>query len=211
LRDLRLSALLHEIGQFSMPDRIKQSAPWQLRQEDREQYEKYPAIGATLISEIPGTDGIVPLIEAHCENYNGSGFPKRLEENQIPLGARILRIADGYDTFCMYSEENQPEEAAKKYLADKRGKIHDPELFKHAIAYVEDALARRKDQRTTTIAAQELVESHMLAENLYDDDGRFLAAQGTEISRRLAEHLAELLGGRDVLVYEQMPDDSPNT
>ena len=62
LRSLKVASLLHEIGQFGMPDTIRGKAAWHLPADIREQYEKYPEIGAALLSQMPGTDEIVRLV-----------------------------------------------------------------------------------------------------------------------------------------------------
>jgi response regulator RpfG family c-di-GMP phosphodiesterase len=200
LRDVQLAALLHEIGQFSMPDRVKQTPPWQLSAEDREQYERYPVIGATLLSEIPGTERLVSIVEHHAENFNGSGFPHGLKENHIPIGARIIRIADGHDTFLMYLQSGDPEEEAKRHLAEKRGIVYDPELFKYAIAYLQEKSGAEHALLVEQVDGAALQVGMELAESIYDDSGRFLARQGAILSPALAERLAHLLTNRTVSV-----------
>jgi len=102
-RILKVASLLHEIGQFGMPDTLRDKAAWRLPKDIREQYEKCPAIGAALLGEMPGTDEIVRLVECHAENFDGSGFPNKLSGDAIPIGARIIRLADAYDTYLMFA------------------------------------------------------------------------------------------------------------
>jgi diguanylate cyclase (GGDEF)-like protein len=94
---VRAAALLHDIGKVSIPDSVinKPDAPteheWKiLRQHSVE--------GARLIGRVKELAGLVPLIEHHHEFYDGTGYPKGLKGDDIPLGARIICIADAYDT-----------------------------------------------------------------------------------------------------------------
>lgn len=201
LRNLKMAALLHEIGQFSMPDSIRREAPWNLAADLRAHYEMYPAIGATLLSEIRGTEEIVQLVESHTENFDGSGFPRRLAGEQIPLGARILRIADAYDTYRMFLNTSQESDEPRQRLAEDHRKGHfDPALFKHALAYIATLLAEQDGRQTREVSADQLRPGMELAERVYDADGRYLARQGAILTPQLIEHLRRLVGTQRIHV-----------
>jgi response regulator RpfG family c-di-GMP phosphodiesterase len=193
LQQLRMAALLHDIGQCGMPDQIRRTPPWQLEGRDRELYERYPLIGAALLGEIPGAEPVANLVEAHAENYNGTGFPAKKKGKEIPAGARIVRICDDYENFMMFSEESGSSENAKLYLAAKRGVVHDPELFPLALAYLEDAVNETDADSIKTVPARFLARGMVLADSLYDAKGVFLVRQGAILNDYLVERLHHLL------------------
>ncbi|MCL4218394.1 MAG: response regulator, partial [Candidatus Hydrogenedentes bacterium] len=75
MRDLKVAALLHDLGQFGLSDAIRAKPVWQLTGEERAGFEKYPLLGATLLSEIRGASRVVEYVEGHAENFDGTGFP----------------------------------------------------------------------------------------------------------------------------------------
>jgi response regulator RpfG family c-di-GMP phosphodiesterase len=201
LRSLKMAALLHEIGQFSMPDSIRREAPWNLAADLWAHYKMYPTIGATLLSEIRGTEDIVQLVEAHAENYDGSGFPRKLVGDDIPLGARILRIADAYDTYRMFLDNTEESDEARQRLAeDHRKGLLDPALFKHALTYIATLQAEQDGRQTCQLLVDQLQPGMELAERVYDDDGRYLARQGAILTPPLIEHLRRLVRGKGIQV-----------
>jgi len=151
-----------------------------LPKDIREHYEKCPAIGAALLGEMPGTDEIVRLVECHAENFDGSGFPR----DAIPIGARIIRLAYAYDTYLMFPEDGKGREYAIQYIAERRGKIHDPALFKYAMAYLDELAAEESSKDALVVAVGDLREGMELAESLFAfaDKGLYLAVDPELVS-----------------------------
>ncbi|MEW5821910.1 MAG: diguanylate cyclase [Cyanobacteriota bacterium] len=93
---IRLAALLHDLGKMTMPQEII-SKPGPLNDEEWNMVLKHPVIAAQeMLSPLHSLDHILPLIEHHHERWDGSGYPSRLEGEDIPLGSRIISIADSY-------------------------------------------------------------------------------------------------------------------
>lgn len=205
LIELQIAALLHEIGQFGMPDRIKSNPPWRLESKDIDIYRKYPLIGATLLSSIEGAEEIVEIVKSHAENYDGTGFPVRLVGDEIPFTARILRIADGYDTYLMFCDEDRTDEdgTIADHLRSNSGKRYDPDLIDLTIQYHETALEHLEDHEIRRIGASELRAGLILAESLYDADGRFLAKSGSQITKSTLPIIRELLSDNEVCVLSE--------
>ncbi len=94
---LRTGALLHDIGKLAIPDHIL-NKPEQLTPAELEKTKIHPKVGASILEKIGFTTPVVPTVRHHHENWNGSGYPDGLAGDQIPLTARILSVADGFDT-----------------------------------------------------------------------------------------------------------------
>jgi len=96
LRDLAFAAVLHDIGKLVIYENVL-TKPGDLDDEEWEILKSHPAIGASIIENMEFLSGAVPLIRHHHERYDGGGYPDGLKGDEIPLGARIIAVADSYD------------------------------------------------------------------------------------------------------------------
>jgi HD-GYP domain-containing protein (c-di-GMP phosphodiesterase class II) len=96
LDDLRIGALLHDIGKIGVPDNILQKAG-KLNNEEFGILRQHPTIGRRILEGVKGFHPYLPVVELHHENWNGKGYPLGLEQDRTPLQARIVKIADAYD------------------------------------------------------------------------------------------------------------------
>ena len=95
--NLRLGALLHDIGNIGIPDSILLK-PSGLADWEFEEMKMHPLIGVQICKPLPSLAGALPLIRSHHEKLNGSGYPDGLKGDAIPLSVRILAVVDVYDT-----------------------------------------------------------------------------------------------------------------
>lgn len=208
VRDLEVAALLHDIGQFGMPDAIRTRPPWSLTAEERTVYQRYPILGAILLGEIPSAVRVVEFIENHAERYDGSGFPFQKEGEQIPLGARIIGMCDGLDTFCMFVPSgSEGSKASREHLREQSGVAYDPDLIAYAFEYLNhlSSQPRQEKRQARTLRVQELEPGMMLAEDVYDTNGRFLMREGATITAGAIRRFSLLMSTQVLKVY---PSDS---
>ena len=93
---IKTAALLHDIGQLSVPNIILAKLPF-LSTREQSIYKRHCIAGASMLENIPGFDTISDIIRAHHEKWDGTGYPKRLKGQNIPIGARIVAVANYYD------------------------------------------------------------------------------------------------------------------
>ena len=93
---VNLGTLFHDIGKIGIPEHILQK-PSALTEEEWAEMKTHPVIGANLIGEVPNLERIRPIVLAHHEHFDGSGYPNGLKGDQIPLAAQIISVADTYD------------------------------------------------------------------------------------------------------------------
>ncbi len=93
--NLNWAALLHDIGKVGIPDSIL-TKPASLSAEEWARMRQHPEIGEKIISSIQRLQSAAPIIRAHHEHYDGSGYPQGLAGDQIPLEARILAVVDAF-------------------------------------------------------------------------------------------------------------------
>lgn len=126
---LRQAALLHDIGEMTMArDYIR--ANRQLSDDERIDMQRHPVIGEQEAAKRGLPRAVQLLIRWHHEWWNGMGYPDALEQEQIPLAARILRLADTYAALTDSRPYNEaiPSAEARRYLAEWAGIEFDPRL-----------------------------------------------------------------------------------
>lgn len=202
LHTLSTAALLHDIGQFGMPDSVRTKPPWHLSPDERGVYRRYPQIGAALISEMPGAAKIAEIIEQHAENYDGTGFPWALTAEETSILSRIVRIADGTDTFMSHARGVDLLQQVQDHLRTQRGKAYDPELTPHATKYLTEYLRANEERKPIQLRSDALRPGLVLAENLYDEDGHYLARKGALLTPPMISLLRKLINNQSVAVYE---------
>jgi putative nucleotidyltransferase with HDIG domain len=95
-RDLELAAYLHDLGKIGIRDEILLK-PAKLTSEEMKVIREHPSIGASILSPLTFLGDIVPTVRYHHEHYDGGGYPEGIKDERIPLGARILALADAFD------------------------------------------------------------------------------------------------------------------
>ena len=93
---VNLGTLFHDIGKIGIPEHILQK-PTALTDAEWAEMKTHPVIGANLIGEVPNLERIRPIVLAHHEHYDGSGYPNGLKGDEIPLAAQIISVADTYE------------------------------------------------------------------------------------------------------------------
>jgi 4-methyl-5(b-hydroxyethyl)-thiazole monophosphate biosynthesis len=129
MRDLYLGAMLHDIGMFATePDLLTKPDSLNLREETI--MREHPIRGTLFIVGFDNMSGIVPTILHHHEHWDGSGYPARLKEEQIPLHARIVCLADAFAAM-LFPRSFRPgidREQALQEIQKQKGAQFDPEL-----------------------------------------------------------------------------------
>ena len=96
VRQVRLSALLHDVGKIGIDDRILRK-PSALTEEEFEIMKSHPVKGAAIMSAIPELKDVIPGMKHHHERWEGGGYPDGLKGEEIPMQARIVSVADTFD------------------------------------------------------------------------------------------------------------------
>jgi putative nucleotidyltransferase with HDIG domain len=132
------AALLHDIGKFIFPDSIL-FADRKLTDEEWEIVKLHPEQGAKLVRRIEGYGPVADIIIAHHERVDGKGYPTGLAGDEIPLGSRIISVADTYDVMTSRDSYRRPvsSEAAIVELRRVAGSQLDPQVVEAFVEIVE--------------------------------------------------------------------------
>ncbi|GKX64979.1 HD domain-containing phosphohydrolase [Inconstantimicrobium mannanitabidum] len=144
IEELKTAGLLHDIGKIAIEENILNKEA-RLTEEEMQQIMKHPEIGYRILSTVNELSELAEYVLAHHERWDGTGYPKGLKGDRIPLQSRIIAIADSYD--AMISKRSYrdalPEEVAINELKLNSGKKFDPKLTR---IFIEKVLHKSFDK-----------------------------------------------------------------
>jgi HD-GYP domain-containing protein (c-di-GMP phosphodiesterase class II) len=132
--EISLASRLHDIGKSIIPRELL-TKPGPLSAEEWQIIKRHSEYGAALMQPSQGLSAIIPLVFAHHERFDGTGYPNGLAGSNIPLGARILGVADAFSTMITGRAYRAPItlDQAKQELIQNSGTQFDPDIVKTMI------------------------------------------------------------------------------
>lgn len=132
---IKMGAAIHDIGKIAVPDAILHK-PGKLTDEEWIVMKKHPIVGADIIKDLEIYRDVVPIVRHEHEHWDGGGYPDGLKGEAIPLGARIIAVADVYSALTTERHYRPPQGKPLKYtqeqacevLKEMAGKVLDPHL-----------------------------------------------------------------------------------
>jgi diguanylate cyclase (GGDEF)-like protein len=127
---LRTASLLYDIGELAVPEHIILK-PGPLTPEEFEKVKIHPAVAAEILERVKFPYPVAPIVLAHHEKWDGTGYPKGLRGTQIPIGARILSAVDAVDAYASPRRHRAAIDvrAALEKVAEQSGKAYDPRVI----------------------------------------------------------------------------------
>ena len=129
LKALRAAAILHDIGKLAVPEYII-SKPGRLTPDEFDKMKIHPVVGAVIVERVQFPYPVAPIVRAHHEKWNGTGYPHGLRGTDIPLGARILSAVDTLDALASDRQYRRalPLDEAMAKVAEESGHSFDPDV-----------------------------------------------------------------------------------
>ena len=170
---VRTAALLHDVGNMAVPEHIL-SKPEALTPEEFERVKIHPRVGAEILRNVPFAAPVSELVLCHHERWDGLGYPAGLRGETIPIGARILAIADCYSTL----QADRPyrpartEADATAVLREYAGTAFDPKLVDLLLARLqlssESSADETNEPQSNGLALQDIAGAHREEQTLYE-------------------------------------------
>ncbi len=141
---IQVAGVLHDFGKIGIKESVL-NKPGALTDYEYEAVKRHPLIASAILEPIEELRVIIDDIKHHHERYDGNGYPDGLRGQEIPLGARILCVADSYDAMTSSRAYHEPmsEEEAVAELKRCRGKQFDPHLVDMFVDVIEENRKRR--------------------------------------------------------------------
>lgn len=219
---IEIAAMVHDIGTIGFASDLAEKH-WNLRssKDEEEQYRKHPIEGQNILAFINRLDDVGMLIRHHHERYDGKGYPDQLYESDIPLGSRILSVADTYDrlmTSCKHRKTDSRLEKIFVELSTNRDCDTEEEYIRRAvIIYIKKNVFTEFDPdvvkvfldvlnekgiatilRERQVICSELKPGMVLSRPIYSFKGRFILPHKTEITDRIIDKLSVIVSNLEI-------------
>ncbi len=146
IEGVRIASLLHDVGKLGVPDHLlAKSGP--LTPEEFARVCRYPEIGADIVAAVPFPYPVAPFIRHHHERWDGTGYPDMIGGDLIPLGARIIAIAERFDALRSERPYRPPlsMHEAVAHIQHEAGTSLDPTLVRKFVEILPAIEARAAD------------------------------------------------------------------
>lgn len=208
--NLAIAALLHDIGHIGLSDTVLARPVGRLDRDELRRYQLHPILGEQALLASDDMQGVAPLIRAHHERWDGQGFPDGLRGAAIPLGARILAVADTFEDLCSGRIDGQalsPLEARRAVLAG-RGSRFDPDVV-DAFAGLFATAPPKPSVKTLRLPTADLRPGHTLTQDFVSPEGVLLLSVGQRLTEDLIGRIRafELKHGLTLVLAVQLPQE----
>ncbi len=178
VRDIYFAGLLHDIGKITLPDEIAGKSEGEMTFPERDRYRKHTQTAESILMTLEPLQNTAHIIAAIHEQYNGKGYPKGLKGEEIPLGARILALANDYDKLIHGQLLGEKLSAVDAIAWMRQSPRYDPYLLTEFIQVLESEGETEGSVRELRLRPDALKEGMILSRNLLNSDGMMLLAKG---------------------------------
>ncbi len=136
---IEAGAMLHDIGKLAVPDYILNN-PGKLTRAEQEKLKIHPIVSAEILSRVNFPYPVIPVVRHHHERWDGQGYPDGLKGKDIPVTARILNLADSYDSLRegQLQQKAMARQQAISVLQAQAGTQFDPQMVERFIAHLHE-------------------------------------------------------------------------
>lgn len=191
LNTLAMAGMLYSLGKIGLPEEIQIKAITQLNKEEVQEFEKYPVLGATILSAYKPFKDVVDVILNHRENFDGTGFPHKLKGDAIPLNARILSIAVDYYELQegLHYPVKMVSKQASHIISNERYHLYDPKIIKSFIELITKQEETASSIGEAILNIKQLLPGMVLSRDLFSQYGLKLLARDSVLSEEMIETL----------------------
>ncbi len=206
---IEIAALLHDVGKLGLAPKLVDYKANNWTADEKALFQKHSEEGQNIVRFINGLDHVGLMIRSHHERFDGEGYPDQLSEEAIPLGSKIIAVADAYDkianlkanakacideylkgrkiTHDHLPEDELLQQAAIQHLKQFGFTRYDPDIVKVFLKLIKEKEIPSKREKEVTI--DELKAGMVLIKSLYTHKGRFLLPYNTVLTEEYIERL----------------------
>jgi response regulator RpfG family c-di-GMP phosphodiesterase len=219
---IEIAAILHDIGTLVLPvEVLEKHRDNRCSREDEALYRQHPVEGQNILAFINRLDEVGSIIRHHHEQFDGQGYPDHLFENQIPLGSRIIAVADAYDRLTSGVQDTKRISAFEKTIAEisvNREALSRNELVRQATLvfikknvftlfdpdvvklFLEVLVEKGIDlARERQVLFADLSEGMVLTRPVYSANGRFLLPQKFRLNDSVIQKLKTFFNNNELI------------
>jgi response regulator RpfG family c-di-GMP phosphodiesterase len=190
-QDVFLAALLHDVGKIGLEDALLEKPFASLSTQERIEVVKHPAKGQAALMALDQLGGAAKLIRCHHEHFDGMGYPDKLHGLEIPLGARIITVANEYDAVQLGTLTNkrlkQPD--AVLFIQEGRGGRYDPAVVDAFMKVMKSAGKMDHPVRELALHLEQLKPGMTLSRDLMSSHGDLLLSKEHQLDVSLIEQI----------------------
>ena len=188
-QEVFLAGLLHDIGKIGFPDKLLAKPVRTMAFDERQVYNKHPLAGVHALMAFDELGTAARMIRHHHERYDGQGFPDGARGNDIPLGARVLAVANDFDSLQIgtFSAQQFTPKEAKQIMEKDRGKRYDP-LVLDALFELTGA-PPAPPLREVRLRLSELKPGMVLTRDFVSREGALLLGADHKLDAKLIEKM----------------------
>lgn len=193
-RQVFIAGLLHDIGLIGSADKLLTRPVARYSNEEMMAYREHPVRGEQSLLALDDMAPVMPMIRSHHERWDGTGFPDRRAGADIPLGARILAVADAYDDLQngLIAGAAVSAQEARMLMRQSRGSQFDPEVLDVFLHITEpQRAAPSKTERTLVLGCDALLPDMVLASDLISARGVLMLTTGHRLTPALIKRIRE--------------------
>ena len=187
IKDIEYAALLHEIGKLSIPKDVLMKKSKDLSDKEREMVKQHPVLGQLVLSSAPKMRFPAMIIRHQLENYDGTGFPDRLVEAEIPIGSRILRVIVDFED--LIEEFGGSVQKTLEFMEKGIRSKYQPQIYQLLTEYTSEIPEKLMVDDKIKITIFDLKEGMVLAHDLYTSAGIKLLPKGANIKEYMIEKI----------------------
>lgn len=205
VQDVFVAGLLLDIGKIGLPDRLLDKPFNSLNVEERSEVSKYPVKGEMALMALEQLHGAAKLIRSHRERFDGTGYPDHLSGLSIPLGARILAIAEDYDSALMGTSFVKPLMPAQASLMiqDGKGKRYDLSVADALLLELDKSSTAKNSASESILRSGQVKPGMKLSRDLITRNGEMLLSREHVLNEQIIEQVMsfERMDGHPLTIY----------
>lgn len=211
LLQVEVAATLHDIGKTLINPLILKKPEHALTDDERMILREHPVQGEAIVRMVPNNEDAAAYVRHHHERFDGKGYPDGRIATEIPLGSRIIAVANAYDKLLNSSSSFSsmtPEEAVRM-VEDQAGDAFDPAVVEALHHVVREIDAQMSNRHEVEIGLKDLVPGMVLSRDLVDREGKLLAQKNHAIEASQITALVRLDAKepltQEIFVYRKWP------